>query len=59
MRGLGTAFWKVGDQMLIDGVMVNGSWKLVGRVSGMVRRCVSGAETRSVATPDDVLAAKG
>ena len=42
MRGLGTAFWKVGDQMLIDGVMVNGSWKLVGRVSGMVRRLQSG-----------------
>ena len=42
MRGLGTVFWKVGDQMLIDGALVNGSWKLVGWVSGMVRRLQSG-----------------
>ena len=42
MRGLGTVFWKVGDQMLIDGVLVNGSWKLVGRVSSLVRRLQSG-----------------
>ena len=42
MRGLGTVFWKVGDQKLIDGALVNGSWKLVGWVSGMVRRLQSG-----------------
>jgi NADH-quinone oxidoreductase subunit L len=42
MRGLGTFFWKVGDQKLIDGALVNGSWKLVGWVSGMVRRLQSG-----------------
>ena len=42
MRGLGTMFWKVGDQMLIDGALVNGSWKLVGWVSSMVRRLQSG-----------------
>jgi len=42
MRGLGTIFWKVGDQKLIDGALVNGSWKLVGWVSGMVRRLQSG-----------------
>ena len=42
MRGLGTVFWKVGDQMLIDGALVNGSWKLVGWVSSMVRRLQSG-----------------
>ena len=42
MRGLGTVFWKVGDQILIDGVLVNGSWKLVGRVSSLVRRLQSG-----------------
>jgi len=42
MRGLGAVLWKVGDQKLIDGVLVNGSWKLVGWVSGMVRRLQSG-----------------
>ena len=41
-RGLGMVFWKVGDQTLIDGALVNGSWKLVGWVSGMVRRLQSG-----------------
>jgi len=41
-RGLGTALWKGGDQMLIDGAVVNGSWKLVGWVSGVVRRLQSG-----------------
>ena len=42
MRGLGTVFWKLGDQMVIDGALVNGSWKLVGWVSSMVRRLQSG-----------------
>ncbi len=41
-RGLGTVLWKVGDQALIDGAMVNGSWKLVGWISGVVRRLQSG-----------------
>ncbi len=41
-RGLGMALWKGGDQALIDGAMVNGSWKLVGFISGMVRRLQSG-----------------
>jgi NADH-quinone oxidoreductase subunit L len=41
-RALGTALWKGGDQKLIDGALVNGSWKLVGWVSGMVRRLQSG-----------------
>ncbi|MGY8903497.1 MAG: NADH-quinone oxidoreductase subunit L [Burkholderiales bacterium] len=41
-RGLGTALWKGGDQMLIDGAVVNGSWKLVGWVSSVVRRLQSG-----------------
>ena len=42
MRGLGTVFWKVGDQKLIDGALVDGSWKLIGWISGMVRRLQSG-----------------
>jgi NADH-quinone oxidoreductase subunit L len=41
-RALGTALWKGGDQKLIDGALVNGSWKLIGWVSGMVRRLQSG-----------------
>ena len=41
-RALGTGLWKVGDQTLIDGVLVNGSWKAVGWVSGVVRRFQSG-----------------
>jgi NADH-quinone oxidoreductase subunit L len=41
-RALGAGLWKVGDQTLIDGVLVNGSWKAVGWVSGVVRRFQSG-----------------
>ncbi len=41
-RGLGMAFWKGGDQALIDGVVVNGSWKLVGWIAGIVRRVQTG-----------------
>ena len=41
-RALGTGLWKGGDQALIDGALVNGSWKLVGWVSGLVRRLQSG-----------------
>ncbi|ULR90057.1 NADH-quinone oxidoreductase subunit L [Comamonas sp. B21-038] len=36
-RVLGSLFWKVGDQGLIDGLIVNGSWKVVGRISALVR----------------------
>lgn len=41
-RALGMGLWKGGDEGLIDGAMVNGSWKVVGWVSGMVRRVQSG-----------------
>ncbi len=41
-RGLGTALWKGGDQGLIDGVLVNGSWKVVGWMASIVRRLQSG-----------------
>lgn len=41
-RALGTGLWKAGDQTLIDGVLVNGSWKLVGLVSSVVRKVQSG-----------------
>ena len=36
-RALGTGLWKGGDQALIDGTLVNGSWKVVSAVSGVVR----------------------
>jgi NADH-quinone oxidoreductase subunit L len=41
-RGLGTIFWKVGDQALIDGACVNGSWRVVGWFSGVVRKLQTG-----------------
>jgi NADH-quinone oxidoreductase subunit L len=41
-RGLGTAFWKGGDQGIIETGFVNGSWKLVGWVSSIVRRLQTG-----------------
>ncbi|MCL1961887.1 MAG: NADH-quinone oxidoreductase subunit L [Desulfovibrionaceae bacterium] len=41
-RLLGTGLWQGGDRGVIDGAIVDGSWKLVGRVSGAVRRIQSG-----------------
>jgi NADH-quinone oxidoreductase subunit L len=41
-RALGTGLWKGGDQTIIDGALVNGSWKLVGLVSGTVRKIQTG-----------------
>jgi NADH-quinone oxidoreductase subunit L len=41
-RALGTGLWKVGDQAIIDGGLVNGSWKLVGWISGSVRKLQTG-----------------
>jgi NADH-quinone oxidoreductase subunit L len=41
-RALGTGLWKGGDQAIIDGAVVNGSWKLVGWISGSVRKVQTG-----------------
>ena len=41
-RALGVGLWKGGDQAIIDGAIVNGSWKLVGRIAGVVRWFQSG-----------------
>ena len=41
-RMLGTGLWQVGDRALIDGLVVNGSWKLVGWMAGVVRWMQSG-----------------
>ncbi|MBU6501589.1 MAG: NADH-quinone oxidoreductase subunit L [Burkholderiales bacterium] len=42
VRAVGTGLWKGGDLGLIDGLVVNGSWKLVRRASGVVRWVQSG-----------------
>lgn len=41
-RALGVGLWKGGDEKLIDGALVNGSWKVVGWVSGVVRKVQTG-----------------
>jgi len=41
-RGASRILWKFGDVTLIDGVMVNGTAKLVGMCSGLMRRLQSG-----------------
>ena len=41
-RALGNGLWKVGDRTLIDGLLVNGSWKLVGMVSNWTRKLQTG-----------------
>ncbi|MNV67339.1 NADH:ubiquinone oxidoreductase subunit L [compost metagenome] len=42
MRALGRGLWKGGDQAIIDGTLVNGSWKLVRWVAGVVRKVQTG-----------------
>jgi NADH-quinone oxidoreductase subunit L len=41
-RVLGTGLWKAGDQTVIDGLAVNGTARLVGWFSGVVRLLQSG-----------------
>jgi NADH-quinone oxidoreductase subunit L len=41
-RGLGKGLWQVGDRVLIDGLVVNGSAKLVGWFSSIVRTFQTG-----------------
>jgi NADH-quinone oxidoreductase subunit L len=41
-RGLGKGLWKAGDQILIDGAMVNGTAASVGRLGGLLRHLQSG-----------------
>ena len=41
-RGLGFTLWKAGDQVLIDGALVNGSAATVGWIGSMVRRVQNG-----------------
>jgi NADH-quinone oxidoreductase subunit L len=41
-RLLGKIFWKVGDQGIIDGIVVDGSANTIGFIAGIVRRVQSG-----------------
>jgi NADH-quinone oxidoreductase subunit L len=41
-RALGRGFWKGGDQAVIDGLMVNGSARVMGWFSGVIRLLQSG-----------------
>jgi NADH-quinone oxidoreductase subunit L len=41
-RALGNGLWNVGDKKIIDGTLVNGSWKLVGAFSAIARQLQSG-----------------
>jgi len=41
-RGLATGLWKGGDQGVIDGFLVNGSWRVVGKVAMVARRLQTG-----------------
>jgi len=41
-RWIGDGFWKQGDVLLIDGAVVNGSARMVGRLAQIIRRVQSG-----------------
>ncbi len=41
-RGLGKGLWRAGDQILIDGGMVNGTATTVGRLGGLLRHLQTG-----------------
>jgi len=41
-RWIGAGFWKQGDVALIDGALVNGSARVVGRLAQLIRRVQSG-----------------
>ncbi|MGH8604798.1 MAG: NADH-quinone oxidoreductase subunit L, partial [Gammaproteobacteria bacterium] len=41
-RGTGRALWQLGDVRVIDGLIINGSARLVGWFSGVVRQAQSG-----------------
>jgi len=41
-RGIGRALWRIGDTLIIDGIIVNGSARVVGWFAGIARGIQSG-----------------
>lgn len=41
-RGIGRLLWRIGDEMIIDGLIVNGSARIVGWFSGVARQMQTG-----------------
>ena len=41
-RAVGQLLWKIGDVLMIDGLLVNGSARIVGWFSAVVRRLQTG-----------------
>ena len=41
-RGLGNFLWKRGDQLVIDGVLVNGTANTIGKLAGIMRQIQTG-----------------
>jgi NADH-quinone oxidoreductase subunit L len=41
-RFIGNKLWQIGDVQIIDGTLVNGTARLIGRISGIVRQLQSG-----------------
>ena len=41
-RGLGRIFWRVGDEMIVDGALVNGTARSVGWLAAVTRHMQSG-----------------
>ena len=41
-RELGQLLWQVGDVRLIDGILVNGTARLIGRLAGILRQLQTG-----------------
>ena len=41
-RRLGSGLWKWGDKTVIDGIMVNGTARLIGWTAGVARRVQTG-----------------
>ncbi len=42
VRGFGTGLWKRGDEVAIDGVLVNGTARAIGSIAAIVRRVQTG-----------------
>ncbi len=41
-RAIGTFLWKKGDELVIDGILVNGTARTVGRLAGVMRQIQTG-----------------